>query len=306
VPDPSLKPERPEYYVQTGSMFENPYGVPHEEIVSMLLELPSEVAAQVVFGKYVESSGLVFTSELIEMAVNDDAGRVTGDRWHDADVVAECKAMPFEGKRNRFHTGIDYARQTDYTVISVLDTRARPAQLVYYRRLNRVPWESIYREVGRALAIFGPSALADSTGMAGDVIMDAIESRRYCPVHDQTFLVADGICIDRHTGQRNRDCGDSVHISLGSVDGYPFSQGTKRELLEHFRNVLGVGYVSGSDLDFGWLRMPRIVQAVEEMSFYTWLDKGLETDVLMSIALACWQGLEDAPAPAVIGSMYGD
>jgi hypothetical protein len=250
VPDESMIPARDEYYVQTGSMFENPYGVPHAEIVSMLLELPSEVAAQVIFGKYVESSGLVFTAEMIEMMVDPELPRVTTDYWYDEKVVEEIrvlgKARGREFLKSHFHTGIDFARQTDFTVVSTIDTRTRPARLVYYKRLNRVPWESIYREVGRALAIFGPSAIGDATGMSGDVIFDALESRRYCTLHDRTFLVADGICYDRE-GLERRDCKPHEHhISLGTVDAYQFTAGSKKELIENFRNVLGIGYLQNS------------------------------------------------------------
>ena len=69
---------RPEYYVQTGSMFENPHGVPHGEIVRMIVENPPEVSAQTVFGKYVESSGLVFSGELVQMLIDRSLPRVMG------------------------------------------------------------------------------------------------------------------------------------------------------------------------------------------------------------------------------------
>nr|MBA3405477.1 hypothetical protein [Gemmatimonadaceae bacterium] len=194
MPDHSLIPHRSEYYVQTGSMFENPYGVPHDEIVAQLMEMPSEVAAQVIFGKYVESSGLVFSGDLIQMFVDREAEyyggawerqhRITSDRWYSEQDVQMAKQLPWANRRLRYAIGIDFARQTDFTVIFVLDILQRPARVVYYKRLNRVPWESIYREVGRALHLFGASALCDSTGMAGDVIMDNLDSRLYCPVHD--------------------------------------------------------------------------------------------------------------------------
>lgn len=304
MPDHSLIPDRPEYYVQTGSMFENPYGVPHDEIVSMLLELPAEMAAQVIFGKYVESSGLVFTSELIQMAIDRSMPRVTGDKWQDELAVSQVKQLRHDFKKSRYHGGIDFARKTDYTVISVIDTSTRPARLVYYRRLNRVPWEHIYREVGRAVALFGPSFIGDSTGMAGDVIFEALDSRLYCGKHDRLFLTDQRTCRD--ADGRPLDCGPGDHFSLGCVDTYPFSERSKAQLIEHMRNVLSVGYRFESDDPFGWLRVPPIVQLEEEWSFYTWSDKGLETDALMSVALACWQGLEDAPAPPAQGSVHGD
>jgi hypothetical protein len=304
MPNPALKPQRPEYYVQVGSMFENPHGVPHEEIMQMVMENPAEVSAQVIFGKYVESSGLVFTGETIQMMIDRSLSRVTGDRWFDSAVREEALTIPYHQRSRRFHTGIDLARQTDYTVLSVIDTQTRPARLIYYRRLNRVPWESIYTEIGRVVSVYGSSALADSTGMGGDVVMDALENRLYCRVHDQTRMIGGGGCTDKR-GRFAGGCGPESWVQLSNVEGYNFSGTTKKQLVEHLRNVLQIGYRYGSEQPFGHLRVPPIVQLEEEMSFYIWDDKGLETDTLMSLALAVWQGLEDAPGNVLVGSVHG-
>lgn len=296
-------------------MFENPYGVPHAEIVSMLLELPAEMAAQVVFGKYVESSGLVFSGELIQQLIDREAlhysfawnreFRVTGDRWHDAEAVALAKQMPWDVRRQRFAGGVDFARQTDFTVVIVLDVSSLPARVVWYRRLNRVPWDSIYREVGRAASIFGPSFLGDQTGMAGDVIFENLEETVYCRKHDRVFRRGMLGCSNRD-GQRldcREDKGD--YVPLSCVDGFPFTTNSKKNLIEHLRNVMGVGYRAGTPDPFGRLRCPPIVQIEEELSFYSWDDKGLETDTVMGLALAAWQGLEDRPGESLVGSIHG-
>lgn len=318
MPDPSLIPERPEYYVQTGSMFENPYGVPHDEIVAMILELPAEMAAQVVFGKYVESSGLVFTGELVQMLFDRTGGhyghapilgpfnRITGDRWVHEPTLEQAKLLTIEQKRNIFATGIDFARLNDFTVLFTLDVRQRPARVVSFRRLNRVPWEGIYREVGRNAYQFGPSILADATGMAGDVILDALSERHYCPVHDRTLLHAHGgFCTDR-MGNPLGGCREELMIPLACVDGYQFTKSSKQGLIEHLRNLMSIGYRAGSDEEFGWLRSPPIVQLEEELSFYSWDDKGLDTDCVMALGLAAYQGIELAVGESTVGSPYGD
>ena len=309
-----LVPKRPEYYVQTGSMFENPYGVPHDEIMEMLVELPSEMAAQVIFGKYVELSGLVFTGELIQMLFDRNADhyanvwnkefRVTGDRWVDKDARDHARIADHWHKRRFFHTGVDVARQTDYTVLTTLDTRTNPARVVAWRRMNRVPWESIYREIGRAAYVWGPSILMDSTGMAGDVIMDALEARRYCPLHDRCIVISSShYCIDRN-GERLEGCDPETHIPLTCVEGYAFSTNSKKQLIDHTRSVMSTGYVAESGNPFGQIRCPPIVQLEEELSFYAWDDKGQETDTVMSLALAAWQGLEDVVGDAYVGPLY--
>ena len=149
---------RPEYYVQTGSMFENPHGVPHDEIVRMILDNPAEVSAQTVFGKYVESSGLVFSGELVQMMIDRTLPRVMGNSYLDKDAALQAQAWADAHDGwwgDRYATGIDFARQTDFTVITTLDVGQRPARMVYFKRLNRVPWDSIYAEVGRARQLLG-------------------------------------------------------------------------------------------------------------------------------------------------------
>jgi hypothetical protein len=92
---------------------------------------------------------------------------------------------------------------------------------------------------------------------------------------------------------------------LSCVDKFDFSMKSKRNLIEHLRNALQIGYISNSDQPFGNIRTPPIVQLEEELSFYAWDDKGLETDTVMALALAAWAGMEDMPGNALVGSLYG-
>lgn len=297
---------RPEYYVQTGGMNENPFGVPKDEIIRMLVENPPEISAQVIFGKYVESSGLVFRSEAIENLWDRSLDRVLGNFYANKKVVAEARveASRWDEYGSPFHTGIDLARQTDWTVITTIDTRVSPAPVVYWKRLQRVPWETIYGEIGKARAFFGPNLLVDSTGPGGDVVMDALESRLYCPIHHRTFLV--GSPCPAPNGGIGNECKPGLHLALSSAEGFHFSGSTKKELVEHTRNVLESGYSSQDpDAPFGLVRCPPIPELEEEMAFYSWDDKKLTTDSLFSLALACWSGLEDAIEAPVFGSVYG-
>ena len=301
-------PVRPEYYVQTGGMHENPFGVPRDEIVRMILENPAEVVAQVVFGKYVESSGLVFISDIVQRLFDRKQGRVAGSSFTDQTALKYASQITphrsFLESDCPFHTGVDLARQTDYTVITTLDTTVMPARVVYYRRLNRVPWETIYREIGMARLLWGPNILCDSTGMGGDVVMDALDSRFICSKHKRTGMIGSR-CIDPRTRQP-LDCKPEDYLPLSVAEGYDFSGSTKKELVEHLRNVLSVGYDEDHpDAEFGWLRCPPIVQLEEELSFYSWDDKRLVTDCLFSLALAAWSGLEDPVDQPEAGSPAG-
>jgi len=302
----TLRVHRPSYYVQTGGMHENPYGVPREEIVRFILNNPAEIVAQVVFGKYVEASGLVFQSEIVQRMFERTRQPINGNFWVDGETRDRAKGLSrvWQEMSSSFSIGVDVARQTDYTVITVLDTFTLPARVVYWKRLNRVPWETIYTEIGRAVSIFGPNALVDSTGMGGDVVMDALESRGYCRQHDRTVMVG-SVCQD---DGKALGCNPEDYVPLACVDGYEFGGGTgerKRRLIEHLRNVLAVGY-RAENPDFGWLRCPAIVQLEEELTFYAWDDKKLMTDCVMSLALAAWAGMEEILPDPAFGSVYGE
>lgn len=100
-------------------------------------------------------------------------------------------------------------------------------------------------------------------------------------------------------------CDPADYISLGCVDGFDFSASSKKNLIEHARNVMSVGYRSGSDEPFGHVRIPPISKIEEEHSFYSWDDKRLETDTVMGLALALWQGMDDVPQSPLFGSVHG-
>jgi hypothetical protein len=299
-------PRREEYYIRCGSMFENPHGVPRDEIIQMIVDNPPEVVAQVVFGKYVESSGLVFTGELVHQMIDYELPVVRGESYLAPGAVKEAADFRHHLRDwgQRYHTGIDFARQTDHTVISTLDTSTRPARLVYWKRLNRVAWESIYAEVGRAILMFGPNVLCDSTGPGGDSAMDALENRLYCPVHHRTLLSDTPFCVDED-GFPRVECRKTV-ISLGSCEGFHFTGVSKKDIVDHLRICLSVGQNPlDRDEPFGWIRTPPIPQLEEELVFYTWDDKKLETDCLFSLALAAWSGLDDPVGDPVAGDPYG-
>jgi hypothetical protein len=298
--------EREPYYVLTGSMFDNPHGVPPAEVVRMIAENPPEVTAQTVFGKYVESSGLVFLGETVQKMIDRHWRPVVGNSWQDKDVVEQT--ILWRQHRGHwpmhFHAGIDVARKTDHTVISVLDCSSMPARLVYWKRLNRVPWETIYNEIGKVRAIFGTNILIDSTGPSGDTVMDALENRLYCIRHERCHLKGDG-CPRCIADKREYRPGE-LWLPI-PVEGYTFGPISKQLLVEHLRNVLSIGYdFQTPDVDFGYIRTPPIVQLEEELSFYAWVDTKLVTDSVFSLALAAWSGLEDPRGDSLIGSIHGD
>lgn len=296
--------ERPQFFIRTGSAFENPHGIPRQELMRMVHELPAEIAAQTIFGKYVDASGLVFQSAIVQNLFDRSIAPIVASTFLDVDVAHQARLW-YETKGwwgDRFATGVDLARRNDYTVIITIDTAVAPARVVYYRRTNRVPWSTIYGEIGRVRELFGPNILLDGTGV-GDVVLNELEGLVYCVVH-RLAIPAGYVCM--RDGEPIGGCSPSKHhLPMSCCTGYVFGEKSKKQLVDHLRIVLGSGYDQRNPGgDFGLLRSPPIPQLQEEMTFYAWEDKKLETDCLFSLALAAWEGLEDQAGTASVGSPY--
>lgn len=294
---------RPEYYCQSGSMFENPYGVPHEEILRMIRENPPEVTAQVVFGKFVEASGLVFTAEIINQLFDRSYDKVMGNVWMDKPrtlqgrLDQDAKFDPY-----RYAIGVDLARKKDYTVIFVIDLRADPHRVVYFKRLNRVPWPTIYAEIAYACWLYsGYELWVDGTGSGGDVVFEALCDLLYCPKHHVTF---DATAPCPQAGESNCDWKNTPPIRI-SPQAYIKTSVTKPQLVNHLQNCLDDGYdAAHHDQEFGRLRCPPIHQLSEELTEYAWDDKKLTTDCVMALGLAC-QAIKGLVEDVLVGAVHG-
>ena len=105
------------------STYENPH-VSDKEINAMRDEMPQRIFEQEILAKFTDAEGGVFT----------------GVDEH----VAEHAYTPSEAESEPPHaTGVDLARQEDYTVITTLNAAGR---VVYYNRLQ-APWNQIQNEV---------------------------------------------------------------------------------------------------------------------------------------------------------------
>jgi len=293
---------RPRFYVQTGSMYDNPWGVPESEIREMEASLPPEMVAQAIYGMYVEASGLIFSNTLLNtLFVGQE---IKCEEYHHP-------AYPFRfGRRSydslhadragySFVAGVDLARRNDYTVIMVFDATHvphKPAEMVYYRRLNRVTWDTIYAAIARVSAGLRCEVMVDSTGMGGDVVLDELDNRFYCPHCDAAvpFSLTEGSYFCPQCDKQ----GDPIQVA-----GYNFSGRRKEQLVTRLQDALGYG--KSLRPKAGLLRMPHIAQVADEMTFYRLDDKDLSTDTVMALGLVAIQ-LEFDEVGGSVGSVHGD
>jgi hypothetical protein len=119
------------------STYDNPH-VSDEEIDSMRDEMPERIFEQEILAKFTDASGGVFT----------DADTHFGDYAPDAVSPEPPHA-----------TGVDLARQQDYTVITTFNARGR---VVYYWR-GQEPWRQIQKRVNDVYEEYEGAVAVDAT-----------------------------------------------------------------------------------------------------------------------------------------------
>jgi len=73
----------------------------------------------------------------------------------------------------RYAMGVDLAKDTDYTVITILDITEKPYELVYFDRFNRMPYKYVTKKVRELYERFNyPKILIDQQGVGNAVIED--------------------------------------------------------------------------------------------------------------------------------------
>jgi hypothetical protein len=73
-------------------------------------------------------------------------------------------------------TGADWAKESDYTVVSTFRTDCKPWRLVAYQRYNRRPWPVMVGMFNEQFNKYGGRAYHDGTGI-GNVVNDYIDAR---------------------------------------------------------------------------------------------------------------------------------
>jgi hypothetical protein len=121
------------------------------EIEALRERLPEAIFRQEYGAEFIEGAGQVFRN------MRDLA---TVDAW--ADPVKDA----------RYVAGLDLARVNDYTVLVIMDARAR--RVVHVERFTRVDWKIQVARIGATTARYGNCyTLVDSTG-AGEPVYEAL------------------------------------------------------------------------------------------------------------------------------------
>jgi len=119
-----------------------------------------------------------------------------GNRAFDSDSVERVWSLPFEPLAQKvmkdfeeykfknyerdgvYVIGADWAKEQDYTVITVLRVDLKPMELVYYARVNRRPYPVMIGMFNEAMAEYNAQGEYDRTGL-GNVVTDYIDYRAH-------------------------------------------------------------------------------------------------------------------------------
>lgn len=162
--------------------------------------------------------------------------------------------------------GIDWARYSDYTAVVVLEVAESGCRVVGIDRFNRMGWDSQIDRVAEFLRAHQVSAaLADSTSI-GDPLLEQLRNR----------LWESGIDT--------------------AVEGYGFTNASKRDLIEHLALKFAHRSVS----------IPRQEQLIRELQYFEYEltqsgnvrmngRTGVNDDLVIALSLACWQSRRVSP-----------
>jgi len=196
----------------------------------------------------------------------DDSSSVFA--WEDIQAAVQCATANGERGMNRFAAeegevivaGIDWARYSDYTAVIALAVGESRSWVIGIDRFNRIGWDAQIARVADFLRRHRVvAALADSTSI-GDPLLEQLRSRLW-------------------------ESGTDV-----SVEGYGFTNASKRDLIEH----LALKFAHRS------ISIPADEQLLSELQYFEYeltdsgnvrmnAASGMHDDLVIALALAAYQ-----------------
>jgi phage FluMu gp28-like protein len=145
-----MDPDKEQYQYHFMNYHDNPW-YDLQEVADAKKTLPESIYLQEYEAEFVDDGGVVFDN-LLELS-----------------TVNEFLQKPKSG--DRYFAGLDLARQTDYTVLTIVNQRK---EVVFVYRINKQSWELIVRGILKWLKIFKPVLYVEVNSI-GDVIYENIK-----------------------------------------------------------------------------------------------------------------------------------
>lgn len=163
---------------------EDPGWLSPEDVERKKLEIPSYMwRVEYELGEP-SIEGRVFTEEDINFIFDPSEGRKAGLNGEAIEIERPVKSATYV-------TGIDWAKSTDWTIISTWRTDCAPWRRVAWARYGRMSWPAIISLANKRMQRFGGTLVHDSTGI-GNVIGDYLTHDKRRTI-DVTMVGADRV-----------------------------------------------------------------------------------------------------------------
>lgn len=164
------------------------------EVERKRLELPATMWQVEIELQEPAAEGRAIVTDAVEWMFAADHGQYAG-------LDGEYIETEAPSTHHEYATGADWAKQTDWTVIVTLRVDCKPARVVAFERIQRLPWPVMVARLDARLKRFPGSACHDGTGL-GNVVDDLL-TQPAMPVQmvgrDRAELFSEYIAgIERH------------------------------------------------------------------------------------------------------------
>ena len=143
--------ENQQYKTFHATSFDTPF-ITKEELEEAKLSLPDSIYRQEIMAEFIEDGGEVFSSLSSACILTSYPPQVAGEKYYG---------------------GIDFGRQNDYTVLTILNSKG---EVVDFYRERQKSWDIIVSEVVSKLKRWKPVAIAEVNSI-GDVLYENIRKQ---------------------------------------------------------------------------------------------------------------------------------
>ena len=143
--------ENQQYKTFHATSFDTPF-ITKEELEEAKLSLPDSIYRQEIMAEFIEDGGEVFSSLSSACILTSYPPQVAGEKYYG---------------------GIDFGRQNDYTVLTILNSKG---EVVDFYRERQKSWDIIVSEVVAKLKRWKPVAIAEVKSI-GDVLYENIRKQ---------------------------------------------------------------------------------------------------------------------------------
>jgi phage FluMu gp28-like protein len=141
----------PQYKTYHATSFDTPY-ITQDELIEAKLSLPESIYRQEILAEFIDDGGEVF-SALKSNCVLDQ--------------------YPKYDPNDKYYAGLDFGRQSDYTVLTILNSKG---EMVDFYRGRQKSWDIIISEVVVFLRKYKPQIYAEVNSI-GDVLFETIRKQ---------------------------------------------------------------------------------------------------------------------------------